>query len=101
MIDGDTVLLRLNANTRLDDIKAMFWYVEELQQKLPNHRKRNRLKERPELIYAIYKQRLQKKKWREIYSLYEQGTLPGYDGSREITGEENLADMYRKYKPDV
>lgn len=100
-IEGDKVIVRLGANTRLSDIKQMFWQIEELQRQLPDRQERNKPQERPDLVFAIYKQRLAGKTFKVIYDLYERGELPGYDGAPGFNSEENLVKMYKRFKPDI
>lgn len=100
-IEDDQVVIKLKPNMRLEDIQSIYPEIMELQSKLKGYTKRNRSRVRPDLVYAIYKARLQSKSFREIYRLYESGELPGYGGGATITGEDNLARTYRRSKPDV
>jgi hypothetical protein len=100
-VEGDEIVVRINSKTRLEDVRYMFQHIRELQEQLPGYHPRNRGKERPDLVYAIYKQRLAEKTFKDIYLAYEKGKLPGYDGPATITGEAGLAAMYRRDKPNV
>lgn len=97
-IKDNEVIVRLNGNMKLEDIKAAYPYIQELQKQLPDYKNRNRSKNRPDLIYAIHKQRLNGLKFKEINYLYENGKLPGYTGSHPIIGEESLERDYRRYR---
>jgi hypothetical protein len=96
---NNKIVIEIDATTRLEDIKAVYPYIQELQSTLPGYKPRNRSKDRPDLIYAIYKQRLGHKTFKDIYTLYASGTLPGYDGSHAIGSEDALERMYNKNKP--
>ena len=100
-IEGGYVVIRLNGTMRLSDISEVSNFIKVLQRNLPDYKDRNRSKVNPELIYAIYRQRLAGKNFREINKLYEDKELTGYKGANKITGEEALARMYRKFKPDI
>lgn len=99
-IENNKVVIRLDGTMKLADIKSVYPQIQELQKGLPDYQRRNRSKVRPDLIYAIYKQRLSGKTFKEIYTLYETSMLPGYTGDKSIVGEEAFARMYRKFKPD-
>lgn len=56
--------------------------------------------EHPQLVYAMHKA-LKKHTFPEIYSLYRDGKLPGYSGSRkQFWDAESLESYYYKYRPD-
>jgi len=97
-IDGNEVIVRLSGNMKLEDIKAVYPYIQKLQKQLPDYKNRNRSKDRPDLIYAVHKQRLNGLKFKEINYLYENGNLPGYAGSHPIIGEDSLEKDYRRYR---
>jgi hypothetical protein len=97
--ENNKIVIEIDATTRLEDIKAVYPYIQELQSTLPGYKPRNRSKDRPDLIYAIYKQRLGHKTFKNIYALYASGTLPGYDGSHAIGNEDALERTYNKNKP--
>lgn len=99
-IEDEKVVIRIDVNTRLKDVEAIYWYVEKLQTQLPGYHPRNRNKDRTDLIYALHKQKLTMS-WKEVYQLYEQGILPHYTGVSSISNEENLARMYKRYMPDI
>ena len=100
-IEDGKIVIRFDALTRLDDIKDMYWYIEELQSQLIGYHPRNRVKEKTILVYALHKQRLSGKTWKEVYQLYELGQLPLYQGAKSISNEENLAKMYKRYMSDI
>jgi len=99
--EDNEVVIRINATMRFEDIKNAYPYIRQLQSKLPGYKLRNRSKAHPDLIFAIYKQRLSGKTFKDIYALYEKNELPRYDGDNRIIGEEALARMYRKFKPVI
>lgn len=63
---------------------------------------KSRLKppENHNLIYAIFKARTSHT-FKEIYSMYIEGTLPSYTGSRGYRSEDSLERYYNKYKPRI
>ena len=100
-VEDDQVVIRLNGKMRLKDIKDAYPNILRLQKTLPDYEERNRSRDRPDLIYSIYKQRLKGLSFKQIYGLYEVDRLPGYKGARSITGEESLARTYWRFKPDI
>jgi hypothetical protein len=56
--------------------------------------------ENPTLIYAVFKERKKGKKFREIFDLYQNNKLPGFNGSAsQFQSEDALERYYRKYSP--
>jgi len=54
----------------------------------------------PELVYAVFKARMQKQTFKTIFTLYENGELPLFHGSgKQFTNEDSLERYYRKYAP--
>jgi hypothetical protein len=100
-IEGNQVVIRLNGTMKMSDIKSAYGHISELQKELPDYKTRNRSKVRPDLIYAIYKQRLKKVPFSKIYEMYESKHLPGYSGTIAITGPDSLERQYNKYKPAI
>ncbi|USN96468.1 MAG: hypothetical protein H6797_05390 [Candidatus Nomurabacteria bacterium] len=61
---------------------------------------RRRAPEQPALIYSIFTQRRQGKHWGEIFKMYQNGTLPGYEGSAsQYTHQKSLEAHYNRYRP--
>lgn len=55
--------------------------------------------EDPELLYAIFKMRMTKRSFREIFSKYQAGNLPGYKNrtTNQFSSDDSLERHYRKH----
>ena len=80
MLKDGELTIKINENTRLKDIEKIWFMVNEEQKKLPNYRTKSQSNVRPDLIYAIYKQRLidktgKRKSFPEIFRMYKIGHI--------------------------
>lgn len=78
------------------------WYKRERLGLIPT-KKRRRSPENTKLIYAIFKARQQEPTmtFKKIFQLYQDGELPLYNGSRNLTSEDKLERYYDRYKPNM
>ena len=62
---------------------------------------RNRHPENPDLIYSVFKARMEGDTFRTIFHKYDDGTLIGYKDvpSGQFKSEDSLERYYRKYMP--
>lgn len=101
----DEVYIRLDANTRLDDVIGNWSYIEKAQRRLISYRPQLQGAINPQLLYAIYKLRLRDDKGKRtyfsvIYRKWESGELLGYKPNvAQYKSEQSLARYYRRNIP--
>ena len=109
VVGENLIAIELTVYTTIKDIEAIWFIVKEKQKGI---RKKLNLRssqaqggENPKLIYAIYKQRLKnnngkRKTYAEIFRLYQNDELPGYDGSNnQYKSIESIKRYYYTHGP--
>ncbi len=66
-----------------------------------NERRKRKPPKYPDLIYAIFKARLNKKTYKEIFDMHKEGNLPFYSGSGFFDTKEDLKTYYNKHRPNI
>lgn len=107
-INPDELVIKLYSNTRLEDIEGLWPIINQRQVLMNGYTPQLKSTYDPELIYAIYKQRLpdandKSVTFEEIFRMYQDRTLPGYSGSdTQWHSSDTLARHYRRHfpKPD-
>lgn len=99
---SDIIELRLKPNITDSEFRKLFKKIYKIQQsrKLSTNRKR-KPPEYPDLIYAIFKERLNNRTFREIYEDYQNTNLKYYlKNNNSFSSEDMLEKYYRKYEPE-
>jgi hypothetical protein len=104
-IRDNEIVIKVFPNTRLKDVEAHWFIVESKQKKMQPYVPQLKTTSNPELLYAIYKQRLlndtgKRKSFPAIFEMYKNDTLPGYKGSTHFDVSDSLAKYYRDHKPN-
>ena len=95
-VDGDSLLIRIGANTRLADIRESWSHIHSLQKELPGYEGR-KYTSSTSLAYAIHKQLLRGVSYADIHKEYQWGRLEGYSGSNN----SQYNDFVKYYKDVV
>lgn len=95
-VDGDSLLIRIGANTRLADIRESWSHIHSLQKELPGYEGR-KYTSSTSLAYAIHKQLLRGVSYADIHKEYQWGRLEGYSGSNN----SQYNDFVKHYKDVV
>lgn len=95
-VDGDSLLIRIGANTRLADIRESWFHIHSLQKELPGYEGR-KYTSSTSLAYAIHKQLLRGVSYADIHKEYQWGRLEGYSGSNN----SQYNDFVKHYKDVV
>ena len=95
-VDGNSLLIRIGANTRLADIRESWSHIHSLQKELPGYEGR-KYTSSTSLAYAIHKQRLRGMSYADIHKDYQWGRLEGYSGSNN----SQYNDFVKHYKDTV
>ena len=95
-VDGDNLLIRISANTRLADIREIWFHIHDLQKELPGYEGRKHTSSTT-LAYAIHKQLIRGVSYADIHRDYQWGRLEGYSGSNN----SQYNDFVKHYKDTV
>ena len=95
-VDGDSLLIRIGANTRLADIRESWFHIHSLQKELPGYEGR-KYTSSTSLAYAIHKQLLRGVYYADMHKEYQWGRLEGYSGSNN----SQYKDFVKHYKDTV
>jgi len=104
-INDNKIAICINSKTRLKDIEAIWFIVQEKQKELKSYTAQSKSSFYPDLVYAIYKQRLpngigKRLSFEKIFIKYQCGTLPDYNSSTiQFKSSDSLERYYRKYMP--
>ncbi len=92
--DGDEVVLRFGHKTRLDDIKAVWKLVKEVQREIGKTGSKQSIN--PELAFCIHRQHVLKgRKIADVYDDYSLKRLEGYEGKSPTLGENDFRKYYK------
>lgn len=94
--------IKFGPHTSQAEIREQWDNFEQVRNELfPAEATKRKPPQNPDLLYAIFKCRQRNMTFPEIYKLYSTGTLPGYSGSANQYGDEELLERYYdKYKPE-
>ena len=95
-VDGDNLLIRISANTRLADIREIWFHIHDLQKDLPGYEGRRHTSS-TSLAYAIHKQLIRGVSYADIHRDYQWDRLDGYSGS----SNSQYNDFVKYYKETV
>lgn len=103
-MDINGIYIRIEPHTTISDVQSI-WPMVEAMKSIAHESYRptkKKLPENPRLIYAVFKSRLKGLTYREVFNLYQQQKLPGYNGiPSQFKDEESLERYYQKYKPTI
>lgn len=93
--------IQFGPSTSRAEVIEQWQKFEQMRVRLfPVRLSRRRVAEQPDLIYAIFKCRQRNLSFREIFTLYSTGAIPGYNGSiSQYKDEDSLEKYYQANKP--